>query len=224
MTWSSTAPLGSVSVKANRTILGNNTTYIENTMGKSVVGTNTNTTRDHFWANVSANLDGRHRFIQSVGFTSTAVAPNDVYPVLGASMQTVFFPLLVKGEVHWHHKNINANTNIFQVTPAVKYGTVVISGSYVIVTDVPTNVYGEIFMYTNLQGKYSTVTGFFRSRASTSIVEAWALANLAHNDSNPSAALKFANDAVATDLNIKARTEEASNGQTWNYIITYRAL
>ena len=87
MAWSSTAPLGTVSVKANKAILGDNTTYIETTMGNSVVGSNAVTTRDHFW-NVDANLDGRHRFIQSPAFTVGAV-PAD--PVIGTGMDGVFY-------------------------------------------------------------------------------------------------------------------------------------
>jgi hypothetical protein len=90
MTWNSTAPLGSVSVKANNAILQANTTYIETNMGKSIVGTNTVTTRDHFWA-VDPNLDGRHRFIQSPAFTVGGL-PTD--PVLGAGMSSVLYSKL----------------------------------------------------------------------------------------------------------------------------------
>lgn len=90
MPWNSTAPLGSVSVKANRTILQQNTTYTEITMGLSIVGTNTVTTRDHFW-NVGTNEDGRHRFIQSPAFT---VASLPVDPVLGTGMDSVTYSKL----------------------------------------------------------------------------------------------------------------------------------
>lgn len=92
MPWNSIWPVGTVSVKQNRTSGQQNTAYIEATMGNSIVGTNAVDTRDHFW-NVSANLDGRHRFMQSPVFTSTAVAPNDVYPVLGTGMDGVHFLL-----------------------------------------------------------------------------------------------------------------------------------
>jgi hypothetical protein len=91
MPWNSTFPLGSVSVRSNETIGQQNTTYTEVTMGNSIVGTNTVTTRDHFW-NVGANQDGRHRFIQSPGFTVGAL-PTD--PVIGTGMDGVsFFKLL----------------------------------------------------------------------------------------------------------------------------------
>ena len=87
MPWNSTAPLGTVSVKANRQILQDNTTYIEDSMGNDVVGTNNGTVRDHFW-DVDPNLDGRHRFFQSVGFTVGGL-PED--PVVGTGMDGVLF-------------------------------------------------------------------------------------------------------------------------------------
>lgn len=90
MPWNSTFPLGSVSVKANKLIGNQNTTYIENTMGKEIVGTNTVTTRDHFW-NVGSDEDGRHRFMQSPAFT-VATLPED--PVLGTGMDAVWYAKL----------------------------------------------------------------------------------------------------------------------------------
>lgn len=90
MPWNTVAPLGTVSVKANRTILQQNTTYIETTMGNSVVGTNAVTTRDHFW-NVGSDEDGRHRFIQSPAFT---VGGLPVDPVVGTGMDSVAYSKL----------------------------------------------------------------------------------------------------------------------------------
>lgn len=90
MPWNSTAPVGSISVKANRTILQQNTTYIETTMGNSIVGTNTVTTRDHFW-NVGSDEDGRHRFMQSPAFT---VGGLPVDPVIGTGMDSVMYSKL----------------------------------------------------------------------------------------------------------------------------------
>lgn len=87
MTWHSTAPVGSQSVKANKTIIQDNFTYTENKMGKEAVGTNTVTTRDHFWA-VDPSIDGRHRFIQSPGFTVGGLPAN---PEIGTSMDAVSF-------------------------------------------------------------------------------------------------------------------------------------
>ena len=68
MAWNATAPLGTVSVKANNSRIQDNFTYIQTIMGDEAVGTNLATTKDHFF-NISANYDGRHRFFQSVGFT-----------------------------------------------------------------------------------------------------------------------------------------------------------
>jgi len=87
MTWTSVSPIGTQSVRANRTTMAANTVYIETKMGNSVVGSDSVTVRDHFW-NVDANLDGRHRFIQSPAFTVGAV-PAD--PTLGTDMNSVMY-------------------------------------------------------------------------------------------------------------------------------------
>jgi hypothetical protein len=88
MTWSSTAPDGAQSVKANRTILGGNTTYIENTMGKTANDTtNSDSIRDHYWS-VSASLDGRHRYINMPAYTIAGAITD---PVIGASCNSVIY-------------------------------------------------------------------------------------------------------------------------------------
>ncbi len=222
MPWNSTFPLGSVSVKANRTIGNQNTTYTEVTMGNSIVGTNTNTVRDHFWA-VGSNEDGRHRFIQSVGFTSTAVAPNDFYPVLGAGMQTVIFPILSKGQVVWYHKNQDNNDRIYQFIPNFLQGTVTInsSSSYVTIDAVPNNVYGEIFMWNDDNGSNTGQTAFFKSKSS--VVDTWAIEFRVQGSSSSYSALKFGNGSEASGLDIRVRRDESSK-TSWNYRITYRAI
>jgi hypothetical protein len=214
MPWNSTCPLGSVSVKANRPIGQQNTTYIETTMGNSIVGTNTNTTRDHFW-NVGSNEDGRHRFIQSPAFT---VGGNPADPVIGTGMDAVVYSKVTNGRAEWFNRNA---AGIYQFCPSFLSGTVVVGGSYGTVVAVPASVYGEIFMFTTAQGKYSTVTGFFRSNGAA--VESWALVNAAQGDDTANG-LKFGNGSDASGLNIRARAEDASSGQTWNYRITYRAI
>lgn len=95
MTWHSTFPLGTVSVKANRPIGQDNTTYIETTMGNSIIGTNGVTTRDHFW-NVGANEDGRHRWIQSPAFTVGGL-PADAN--IGTAMDGVLWYKLLSSTV-----------------------------------------------------------------------------------------------------------------------------
>ena len=67
MPWNPISPDGTLSVKANRAPMRENTTYIQETMGNMAIGDNTTSTRDHFW-NVDDDFDGRHRFIQSNEF------------------------------------------------------------------------------------------------------------------------------------------------------------
>ncbi len=220
MPWNSIFPDGNVSVKANETIGQQNTTYTEVTLGKSVVGSNTSATRDHFWK-VGSNEDGRHRFIQSLGFTSTAEEPNNVYPAMGAGMQTVLFPLTTNNEVQWFHKNELLNAKIYQVTPNFLKGTIAIpSSSYVTITPVPSNCYGEITMWTDTLGRYSSVVAHFRSNGT--IVEAWGFVQSDDSDVT-NAPLKFAAAGQAVDLNLKARRSDAGSA-TWNYRLTYRAI
>ena len=88
MSWSSTAPDGAQSVKANRSILAGNTTYIENTMENEPNDTtNTDAIKDNYW-NVDANLDGRHRYINQPAYTIAGVIAD---PVIGASCQSVSY-------------------------------------------------------------------------------------------------------------------------------------
>lgn len=215
MPWNSTWPIGGISVKANRTQGQQNTTYIENTMGNSPLGTNSVTTRDHFW-NVGANEDGRHRFIQSPAFT---VGGNPTDAVLGTGMDTVLYPKTILGTVQYFLRNAQG---IYQATPAFLSGSVAVpsSGSYSNVVAVPANCYGEIMMYTTALGRYSSCVAHFRSNGS--VVEAWTLSQ-ADDDVANNVPLKFANGSNAVDLNLKARRSDAGSA-TWNYRLTYRAL
>lgn len=225
MTWNTDFPRGTVSVKANKTIGQQNTTYIKTTMGGDAEGTNTVTTRDHFW-DVDSSLDGRHRFIQSKGFTVGGLGDD---PVIGTDMDGVLYLREVNttiGRFEWFHRNTNG---IYQVTPSVITGTVNInSSSYFNVTLLPANTYGEIFMYattgTNSQNKYRTVKGIFRSNATTT--QAWSIPLYVQgNEAKDGAAgLKFANGDDISGLNFRARKSSVTDNLTWNYIITYRAL
>lgn len=214
MPWNSTWPVGTSSVKTNRTSGQENTTYIETTMGNSVLGTNTVTTRDHFW-NVGANEDGRHRFIQSPAFTVGGLSAD---AVVGTGMDGVLYLKTVLGRVQGFYRNAQG---IYQYLPAFLSGSVVISGSYVDVVAVPANCYGQVTMYTAARGIYSAVTAHFRSDGT--VVETWGLTQSDNGASN-NTPLKFASGSNATTLFIRARTSDAANGQTWNYRITYRAL
>lgn len=216
MPWNSTWPVGNVSVKTNRTSGQQNTTYTETTMGNSVIGTNTVTTRDHFW-NVGANEDGRHRFIQSPAFTVGSVATD---PVIGTGMDGVRYLKTVSGRVQGFYRNAQG---IYQYIPAFLSGSVVLPGTYADVVAVPANSYGQVAMYTTARGILSGVTAHFRSDAT--VVETWGL--LQSNEAsttNNIAPLKFASGTDATTLFIRARARDAAAGQTWNYRITYRAL
>ena len=79
MVWQSTAPDGNRSVKANETIIQDNTTYTENTLGNS-----TNTDKDHYW-NIGTNEDGHHRAAQFKNYEDSFTgAPTD--PALATDM------------------------------------------------------------------------------------------------------------------------------------------
>ncbi len=218
MVWNSTAPLGSVSVKANRTILQQNTTYIEVTMGNSVIGTNTNATRDHFWA-VGANEDGRHRFVQSPAFTVGGLAAD---PVIGTGMDGVCYLKsdgLTPARVEGFYRNAS---NVYQYIPAFVSGSILIpsTGSFTTIIAVPPDCYGQIAMYTTALGRFSGVTAHFRSNGT--IVETWGLTQTDDAD-DTNVPLKFASGSNAVDLNIKARRSDSASA-TWNYRITYRAF
>jgi hypothetical protein len=220
MPWRSNWPVGTISVKANRAFGNDNTIYIQTTMGNSVVGTNTNTTRDHFWA-VGSDEDGRHRFMQSPGFVDSGGDPSD--PVLGVGMDGVLYLKKVLDNFEWFRRNANG---IYQVSPVVKTGVVKIPSSYVNVVAVPANCYGEIFMYTTntsaSDAAYQTVTGFFRSDGA--FTNAWAIANKPQGSATVGNGLKFGNGNDASGLNIRARAADAPDDADWNYIVTYRAL
>ena len=215
MPWNSTWPVGNISVKANRTVGQQNTTYIETTMGNSIVGTNTNATRDHFW-NVGANEDGRHRFINSPAFT---VGGNPADPVVGAGMDAVLYLKTTNAQPQWFNKT--SGNIIYQVSPNFLQGTVVIGSSQTNIVLVPANVYGEIWLWRTTQGSATAQNGFFRSDGTT--VEAWSN-YLGPEGSGASLNLKLGNGSDASGLNLRARTADASNNQTWQYRVIYRAI
>ena len=221
MPWNSASPSGTLSVKANRTPMNQNTTYIETTMGNSVVGTNTTSTRDHFW-NVGSNEDGRHRFVQSPQFT---VGGNPADPEIGDGMSGVRYLRRASTSderIGGFYRSIHG---IYQYIPSFQSGTVnlTLSGnSFVDLTIVPANVYGDIFMFNNSGGSLSAVTGFFRSDAA--LVQAWSIPNLIEGQALTNfAALIFGNGATASGFNIRVRKGNGAN-VVWNYRITYRAI
>jgi hypothetical protein len=222
MAWNSTWPLGTVSVKANKTPGQQNTTYIETTMGNSVVGTNTVDTRDHFW-DVGADLDGRHRFIQSPAFTVGGL-PED--PVLGTGMDGVRYIKsdgLTPSKVVGFYRNAD---NIYQYIPGLLTGTKLLNSSstFVDIQSVPDNSYGEIFMWPTTQpdDKYSVQVGFFKAEGGT--CQAWSINYQVEGTGTPKNAIKFGNGSDASGLNIRGRIADGDTGLTWNYKVTYRVL
>ena len=215
MTWNPTWPLGNTSVKANRVTGAQNTTYIETTMGKDVVGTNTNTTRDHFW-NVGSNEDGRHRWVQSPAFT-VATLPADA--VLGVGMDAVWYAKTTNGRVEWFHRNASG---IYQAVPSFISGTVVLTSSFSTIVAVPASVYGEIFLFTTAAGNESGQAGFFKTNNAT--CDGWAYGERIQGGSTAVYPVRLGNGSDASGLNLRARSDEASSGLTWNYRITYRAI
>jgi len=217
MPWNTVCPLGSVSVKANKTVIQTNMTYIETTMGNSVVGTNAVTTRDHFW-NVGANEDGRHRFIQSPAFTVGAL-PTD--PVVGTGMDSVLYAKTTNARSEWFHRNA---AGIYQFIPSFLTGTHVITGSFTTMVAVPASVYGDIYVFQTTDGSTRGQSGFFKSNAT--VCDAWPYALQAQSisSSSPKFNVIFGNGSNASGLNIRLRVEEAASGATWNYRVTYRAI
>lgn len=118
MAWDSNWPVGTISVKANKPQGVANMQYIENTIGNAAVGVNLTTTTDHFF-DVSATLDGHHRFIKMPRFTSTEIAPNDVDPQLSTDIDSILYPKLktaiestVQQDVQPFYKNLDASNAI----------------------------------------------------------------------------------------------------------------
>src|SRR3990167_9364010 len=76
MPWNATWPIGTNSVKANKTPGQQNTTYIETELNK-----------DHYW-NIGVNEDGHHRFVQNPISGTVAVPTN---PTLATGMNGVYY-------------------------------------------------------------------------------------------------------------------------------------
>lgn len=221
MPWNSNSPDGTLSVRANRIPMNQNTTYIETTMGNSIVGTNTVSTRDHFW-NVGSDEDGRHRFFQSVGFTQ-GTAPAD--PLIGAGMDGVIYLREVHGRVEGFYKNrpLELAGTPYQFIPTYLIGTHRVTGLYTNVVTIPDNCWGEIFFFQfPTAGRFTGQTGFFKS--SGGVLDAWAH-SVGPANTTERLILKFGNGADALGLDIRVRNEaEPLNPLDWHYRITYRAL
>lgn len=222
MVWHSVWPVGTVSVKANRLTGQDNTNYIKDTMGASIVGTNNATVRDHFW-DVDPTLDGRHRFIQSPQFTIATLPAN---PDLGTGMSGVRYIRLVNTDVNkveCFYKNsdtaVGNYPGIYQTSPSFQSGTVSVSSSSVNLGDaLPKNVYGEIFMF-KLDDSSSVSTiqqGIFKTTGTTMVVMPLMMYNAAESTRKN---LIFQNTLL--QLLVKLGSDGSSGD--WQYRITYRA-
>lgn len=213
MPWNSTSPTGSISVKANRTPMQQNTTYIETTMGNSVVGTNTTSTRDHFW-DVGSNEDGRHRFMQSPAFTVGAVATD---PVIGTGMDGVLYLKTVSTDdttIQGFYRNAQG---VYQYIPTFVSGSLSVTSTPQSFITVPQNVYGEIFFY--LTGVNSNCIQYGVFHTTTTGVSCGAIPN---TDSSGDTQ-KNLRISGGTGFNISVRTDSDGIAGTWNYKVTYRA-
>lgn len=217
MTWTSNWPIGTVSVKSNGITGRTNTTYIEEKMGNEIVGTNTVTTRDHFW-NVDADLDGHHRFVKSPQFTVGGVAAD---PEVGTSMDGVLYlkETNTDKDVQGFYRNI---TNVYQYIPSFRSGTHIVTSSYTDLLTVPVNSYGEIFMWVVGNGSKTFQSGFFHSNSAFLVCEAWATPMSVEGTSTLQVNVKFANGNDISGLKIRVKTESATPNLTWQYRITYR--
>lgn len=212
MPWNATSPDGTKSVKANRPFMQENTTYIQTTMGNSVVGTNTAATRDHFW-NVGSNEDGRHRFVQSPAFT---VGGNPTDPVLGTGMDGVLYLKTISSRVQGFYRNTNG---IYQYIPAFLSGTVNITSTstYVTIAAIPASSYGEIYIWKDDELTHGT----FVSDA-TKVYGFSTLSKVEGQATNYFVELLNDTGSVV-DLNLKGRRGDGSSG-VYTYRITYRAI
>ncbi len=218
MVWNSVWPNGTKSVKGNENPGLQNTQYIETTLGNAVVGTNNANTTDHFF-DVSANLDGHHRFVKMPKFT---VGGNAADPALSASMDGVIYLKTTSGTVQGFYKNAQG---VYQFIPALLTGVVNdVNSTYKPMVSVPENTYGEIFMYTGPVGTATTAIGFYRS---DTVCNAYAIRHTGTTASSISA-LRFGNGtnagAGADILKIMVRTEDAASGLNWNFKVTYRSI
>lgn len=218
MTWTSSAPIGTLSVKANRPILSGNMNYIENTMGNISVANQTlsPTLRDHFW-NVSSDNDGRHRFIQSPAFT---VGGSPADPDIGTGMDSVTYTKTSNGTAQGFFRN---SANIYQYIPNYLTGTHAVTSSITNMVTVPDNTYGEIFMYRTGSGNNRGQTGFFKAQGG--ICNSWshAINNDSGGNDSRGFALLFSNGSQSSGLNIRVKRNGGSNAN-WTYIVTYRAM
>ena len=194
MSWSSTAPDGTKSVKDNRPILGNNTIYTETTMKI-----------DHHW-NESVSLDGHHNVIQQNKQDAAGVPVNPAQPV--APIQGKTYVRTVSDAAG----NDNSNQLFFrqdfigyplayQVSPVYQTGVANLTTTPSTILSVPKNVYGTIWIWRQGTRNIQTATFF----SDNTVVEGFSLRiKINTHGSTSSTVVDFSNGAIASALNLQA--------------------
>ena len=208
MSWSSTAPDGTKSVKDNRPILADNTTYIETTMKK-----------DHHW-NEGIPLSGHHNVIQQSNHTTNL--PRPIAPLNGELyVRTVS---LAAGNENssqlFYLQEFSGYPLAYQVTPAYLTGSTALTGTFATVVTVPKNVYGTIYIWRNNTRNIQTATFF----SDNTVVEGFSnRIKLKGSGADSSVLVEFRNyfDGSADQgLQLQAIVSADSNG-TYNWKIFY---
>jgi hypothetical protein len=179
-----------------------NTAYIEATMNK-----------DHFWK-IGTNEDGHHKYVQMPAYT---VGGNPADPALAAGMSgEIYFRTVsaTNARVEAFYRNTN---QIYQIGPSLQTGSVSVAGSYISVAVVPDNSYGLIYMWIPGNNK-NMAHGFFN--AIGGVCQAFCSVTRLNDSGTNKTVLIFGNDSFASGLNIRAKTQDGSNG-TYDYRIVY---
>lgn len=188
MVWSNISPDGTKSVKSNTPNMLANTQYTKTTMNV-----------DHFW-DVGVNQDGHHKQVQMPKMATDMI--------LGAGMDGgIYFKEVSASNtrVQGFYRNVNG---IYQFIPAFQSGTspsINSSSTFVNITTVEPNSYGQIFMFIDDDASRNMTMGFFK--AGPTVVQAYSCAAGFENITSSTYALKFGNDTAASGLNIRARRE-----------------
>lgn len=198
MPWNSTWPDGSKSVKGNEASGAQNTTYIETEMQD-----------DHYW-NEDSNKDGHHKKVEM---------PKQALDItLSTSMDGGFYIKdTAEGRAEGFYRN---SSGILQYTPSLKSGTVSITSTstYVTISAIPANVYGEIFIWNGRKIQHGTFI------SDGSVVEGFSsLLKIQGNTDSRPRLVELANGTDASGLNLRGRRTSGPSG-TYTYRILYRDI
>jgi hypothetical protein len=146
MPWNSIWPNGAVSVRANNPTGVQNTAYIETTQKK-----------DHFF-NENATTDGYHKKVSMPNFGSNPAPPagtDGVYYVFtnGSNKEARY---TADGSLIWR-------LNIWNTQLRGTFTSGALNANFTIVSGLPTNVMGEIFIYKRNASPFLVMQGQFAS-------------------------------------------------------------